>query len=207
MTATQGFVHQGMHRGFQSLFEESDDPWHFKTRWYEARKRALTLAALPLQRFTNAFEPGCANGELSAELALRCDRLLVCDSAPRAVEIARDRLSAMDNIEVRLGSVPQDWPDDSFDLIVVSEVAYYLDRASLDMLIAKARASLSPTGTLLACHWRPPIEGCAFTGDEVHRRIDAGIGMPRLIQTIDADLRIEVWCKDQRSLALREGLR
>ena len=42
------------------LFEASDDPWSFKSRWYEARKRALTLAALPKLRYGRAYEPGCA---------------------------------------------------------------------------------------------------------------------------------------------------
>lgn len=32
---------------FNELFLNSDDPWAFKQRWYERRKRALTLAALP----------------------------------------------------------------------------------------------------------------------------------------------------------------
>ena len=31
---------------FDRLFETSDDPWAFRQRWYERRKRALTLAAL-----------------------------------------------------------------------------------------------------------------------------------------------------------------
>ena len=66
---------------FEALFTSSNDPWGFRTRWYEARKRSLTLACLPHQRYASGFEPGCANGELSAVLAERCDHLLVCDGA------------------------------------------------------------------------------------------------------------------------------
>jgi SAM-dependent methyltransferase len=192
---------------FDSMFKHSDDPWQFKTRWYEMRKRVLTLAALPSQRFASAYEPGCANGELTSELATRCDRVVATDGAARAVELARDRVATLKNVTVRQAWVPQDWPDETFDLIVISELAYYLSRTDLDGLITKARVSLNPNGTLLACHWRPTIEGCAFNGDEVHRRIHAGIGLPRLLEISDADLRIDVWCKDHRSVALREGLR
>jgi len=39
-----------------------DDPWGFTHRWYERRKRALTLASLPRERFARAFEPGCSVG-------------------------------------------------------------------------------------------------------------------------------------------------
>ncbi|EPN67648.1 methyltransferase, partial [Pseudomonas syringae pv. actinidiae ICMP 19101] len=56
---------------FDELFRNNDDPWAFKQRWYERRKRALTLAALPRERYRAIFEPGCANGELSADLAER----------------------------------------------------------------------------------------------------------------------------------------
>jgi hypothetical protein len=39
---------------FESLFEGSDDPWQFRTRWYEARKRALRLACLPAAHYGSA---------------------------------------------------------------------------------------------------------------------------------------------------------
>ena len=64
---------------FDGLFAASEDPWHFKQRWYEQRKRAMTLACLPRARYASGYEPGCANGELSAALAGRCDRLLISD--------------------------------------------------------------------------------------------------------------------------------
>jgi hypothetical protein len=49
---------------FDELYKSSDDPWHLREGWYEHRKRSLTLALLPRPRYRNAFEPGCANGEL-----------------------------------------------------------------------------------------------------------------------------------------------
>jgi hypothetical protein len=32
---------------FADLYADSDDPWAFRTRWYERRKRDLALASLP----------------------------------------------------------------------------------------------------------------------------------------------------------------
>ena len=77
---------------FDQLFVDSDDPWAFRQRWYEQRKRALTLGLLTKPRYASIFEPGCANGELSAELAPRCARLLCCDTAAAAVSLAQARL-------------------------------------------------------------------------------------------------------------------
>jgi len=192
---------------FESLFAASDDPWQFRSRWYETRKRALTLACLPAARFASAYEPGCANGELAAALAERCDRLLASDGAAGAVTAARARLADQAHVSVVQAWVPQDWPDGRFDLIVVSELGYYLDPAALDTLAQRARASLAPGGTVLACHWRPPIGGCVMAGDEVQRRLGDALGLPRLMEVTDADLRLEVWCDDTRSVAAREGLR
>jgi SAM-dependent methyltransferase len=192
---------------FEALFEHDDDPWRFRSRWYEVRKRALTLACLPSPRYARAYEPGCANGELSAALAARCDRLLVSDIAARAVAAARARTADLPQVQVMQARVPEEWPAGPFDLIVVSELAYYLSRAALDATLEKLRASLADGGTLLACHWRPPIEGCELDGDAVHERIGSRLGLPHLMHVLDADLRIDVWCGDARSVAGREGLR
>lgn len=191
---------------FDSLFATSDDPWQFRSRWYEHRKRALTLASLPAARFASAWEPGCANGELSAALATRCDRLLATDGSEPAVLAARSRNAANAHVEVRTAWLPRDWPAGRFDLIVVSEVAYYLDEAALADFCGRLRGTLAPGATVLACHWRRPIDGCTFNGDEVQRRIGSSLGLPRLLEIVDADLRLEVWCDDARSVAAREGL-
>lgn len=190
---------------FESLFRGNDDPWHFRSRWYESRKRALTLACLPAQRYASAYEPGCAIGELSAALADRCEALLVSDGSAHAVALARVRLAGFDHVQVRQAWLPAEWPEQSFDLVVVSELGYFLDAESLDALAARMLASLRPGATVLACHWRRSIEGCALDGDAVHRRLGERLSMPHLIEVVDHDLRLDVWSHDPRSVAQREG--
>ena len=191
---------------FEALFASNDDPWGFRTRWYEARKRSLTLACLPQQRYATGFEPGCANGELSAALAARCDHLLVCDGAAGAVEAARTRLRAALQVEVTQAWVPQQWPDRTFDLIVLSEFAYYLDVDAFDALVTKVLASLRPGGTVLACHWRRRIAGCLIDGDGVHALLRERLPLANLVQVVDADFNLDVWCADPAGVAEDEGL-
>jgi len=54
---------------FVRMYATDPDPWGFDSSWYEQRKYALTLAALPERRYERAVEPGCANGALTALLA------------------------------------------------------------------------------------------------------------------------------------------
>lgn len=190
---------------FERLFRESDDPWRFKTRWYEARKRAITLACLPERRYVSGYEPGCANGELSADLATRCDRLLVSDLSERAVELARTRLAGCPHVRVVQAELPDGWPNESFDLIVISELGYFLDAQRVDALANYARASLMPGGTVLACHWRRPIQGGELDGDAVHDRLARRLGLKVISEVREADFVLHVWSDDARSVAEREG--
>ena len=193
-------------RHFDELFAASEDPWYFKQRWYESRKRALTLACLPRARYTSGYEPGCANGELSAALATRCDRLLISDGAATAVALAQRRLAALPHVAAVQAWIPDEWPDARFDLIVISELAYYLDADALAGLAAKAAGALLPGGDIVACHWRHPIAGCSLGGDAAHERLAQAWGLPRVWSLVDPDFRLEVWSTDVRSVGAREAL-
>ncbi|MCX2546443.1 SAM-dependent methyltransferase [Pseudomonas sp. COW5] len=194
-------------RYFEGLFAGNNDPWGFRQRWYEQRKRLVTLAALPRPHYRAIFEPGCANGELSAALAERCDRLVCCDTSTTAVNLARTRLSLFDHAQVRHGRLPGDWPEEKFDLIVFSEIGYYLDRQDLTEVIRRISDSLTADGQLLACHWRPPIEGCPLNARQVHDLIHEHLHLPRLVLHQESDFLLEVWSREPRSVAALEGLR
>ena len=192
---------------FDQLFADNDDPWAFRQRWYERRKRALTLALLTRPRYASVFEPGCANGELSAELAPRCDRLLSCDTASAAVALAKTRLLGFAHAHVQQARLPEQWPAGTFDLIVLSEWCYYLDVDDLHRLIDCALASLGDTGQLLACHWRPAIEGCPQTGEHVHALLHQRLAMPLVASHHEHDFLLDLWSRDGTSVATLEGLR
>ena len=190
---------------FDAMFAKNDDPWKFQTRWYERRKRALTMACLPDDRFANAFEPGCANGELSAKLATRCDRLLASDGADRAVNLARLRLKDYANVEVRRAWVPDEWPQDKFDLIVLSEFLFYLKPQAVQDIAVMAQKTLMPGGVILACHWRHPVAQCVLTGEQVHQQLNDFIALTRQCHVVEPDLMIDVW-RTGPTIGTTEGL-
>jgi SAM-dependent methyltransferase len=194
------------HDTFASVYAASDDPWGFRTYWYEARKRDILLSCLPARRYRNAYEPGCANGELAAALAPRCEQLLASDGVAAAVALARTRLAGFKHVQVAQHWIPEDWGSGVYDLIVISEMGFYLSAQALQHLVVRARGSLSADGTLVACHWRHAIHGYEMDGDTVHRRLNTQLGLPRLVHHEEADFVLDVWCLDARSVAQREGL-
>lgn len=192
---------------FERLYATREDPWGFRNRWYETRKRALTLAALTRPRYASIFEPACSIGELSAALAERCDALLACDSARAAVVTARGRLKDFPHVRVEKLTLPEEWPDGLFELIVISEIGYYFSPDDLTRIVERALASLSRDGTLLACHWRPEVSEYALTGDRVHALLNETIDLPRLLRHEEDDFLLELWSRDDRSVATLENLR
>lgn len=171
---------------FDELYASDPDPWGFATSDYEAAKYAATLAALE-PPYASALEVGCSIGVLTARLAEHCERLLAIDVAESALAQARERVPRA-TFERR--EIPEQWPDGPFDLIVCSEVLYYLDAAALDQAIDQIERTLAPAGSLLAVHWRHRTRTYPLLGDEVHGRLRE-LGWPRGAIRATADYILE----------------
>jgi cyclopropane fatty-acyl-phospholipid synthase-like methyltransferase len=189
------------------MYAGSPDPWSLADRWYEQRKYTLTTASLPQRRYRSAFEPGCSIGVLTTQLAARCDRLLAWDVVPSAVEAAKARTAHLPDVTVEFGAVPDEWPPGLFDLIVISELGYYLDAERLDRLVERAVTGLDLEGELVVAHWRHPVADYPRQGDDVHRAFDAHPALARLARHEEADFLLDVHAyAPARSVAAREGL-
>ncbi len=127
------------------------DPWNADS-WYETRKRAVVMAALPRERYRHAFEPGCGAGELTAELAQRCDLVDASDPVSAAVDRARGR--DLPGVRVEQAALPDSVPEGPLDLAVFSEVLYYLDDATVAATLDRTLAALGPGADVVVVHWR-----------------------------------------------------
>lgn len=177
---------------FVEMYASDPDPWGFATRWYEQRKYALTMAALPNQRYQHAFEPGCSIGILSGLLADRCDRLLATDIIPAALAQASASLGGVPNVEIQSLAIPDAWPAGTFDLIVLSELAYYFDADTLRSIVDKAVASSGVGGHIVAVHWRGETN-YPLSGAEAHRIIGSSAHLRSLVQHVDQEFLLDVW--------------
>lgn len=187
---------------FDDLYARRHDPWGFTSRWYEQRKYALTLAALPSATYRSALEVGCSIGVLTALLAERCDDLVGLDPSATALAQARARLPA--SVRLAQGAVPAGWPSGRYDLVVLSEVGYYLGPADLERLLDLVERDLAPDGVVVACHWRHPVADYPLTGDAVHVALQR---WPRVSRIEEEDFLLDVLRPaGVLSVARQEGL-
>ena len=138
---------------FETLYTQKADPWDFRTSPYEQLKYVATLDILSRPNYARALEVGCSIGVFTRLLAPRCTALLSVDTSARALAEAQRDCADLGHVMFRLASIPDDFPDGSFNLIVLSEVLYYLSRADLVRVAARCENGLSPDGEIVLCHW------------------------------------------------------
>ena len=179
---------------FEAIYSRGEDPWHFASSSYERAKYAATLAALPRPRYSNAFEVGCSIGVFTSLLAERCDHLLAVEPVGPALEAARRR--NQHHTQVRFASmfVPADWPEQAFDLIVMSEVLDYLGRDDLVRTADRIRRSLVPGGHLVLVHWIGKKSGAVAGPNETSDVLiaDLGAAVALVSQHRNPDYRLDV---------------
>ncbi len=176
---------------FDALYAQDADPWRFASSDYERAKYAATLAALPTARCDAAFEVGCSIGVLTRQLAERCGTLLAVDVAEAALTQARRHCAGLDHVVVQRMRIPEEWPDRRFDLILLSEVLYYLSPIDLVRTAARARASLATGGVALLVHYTLATD-YPCSGDEASEIFIATSGLDVIRQQRAAQYRLDL---------------
>lgn len=130
---------------FENIFA-AEDPWRYQEMPYEGQKAQALLAAIT-QDPRVIIELGCAQGHLTWRLATAFPRAQVVgvDLSPAALQSARRRTHLLANCEFLLADaagIDRTWGQrPKADLLVVSEVLYYLGGARR---VAEAMAGVVP---------------------------------------------------------------
>ncbi|WP_417215827.1 PIG-L family deacetylase [Arthrobacter sp.] len=181
-------------RIFDDLYRRRPDPWDYLGSAYEHRKRAVTLASLPRPRYDFAIEAGCSIGVLTSALAERCSHVLGIDASQVAIDAASDRVRLAENVGLLRADLPAGWPQQdpgTVDLVVLSEIGYFLSRDECRTLLDVVSRTLCPGGDLLLCHWLHPIDGWELDGSQVHD-IARSLGWKRMVEHREEDFLLEV---------------
>ncbi len=156
---------------FEARYRADPDPWRYQSSPYEREKYAATLAACGPGPFASALELGASIGVFSAQLAPRCRVLTTIDGAPSAVAAARLRVRDRRGVSVILGKIPEDIPRRPYDLVVASEILYYLSPARLEATLAVLRQGLARGARVVAVHWCPAGPERPFTARQIHAKL------------------------------------
>lgn len=158
---------------FEELYRDDIDPWGYTTSPYERAKYQATLAACGPGPFNRALELGASIGVFTELLASRCRALAAIDGAPTAVAAARSRLAALRHVSVICGAIPEDLPGGQFDLVVASEVLYYLDPDGLIRTCDALQRGTATGSRLVAVHWRTDGPERPLRADTVHAVLES----------------------------------
>lgn len=195
---------------FDTMYAEADDPWQLADRWYERRKYAITTAMLPYPRYRHAYEPGCSVGVLTRLLTARCDHVTATDVAVGALNATHRRLlshSLREQVTLLQRSLDEPWPQADFDLVVLSEVCYYLQPSTLRAVLDRELSRVAHGATVVAAHWRHRVSDYPLSGDDANDLIGATPGLHHLAGYRDADVVIDVFDTGSAlSVAARNGV-
>ncbi len=177
---------------FETMYRSDHDPWSFASSPYEQRKYALTALSLPRSRYERAFEPGSSIGALSEKLAGRVDSLITLEASDTATAAARQRLRSLANVDIRHGTIPENWPEGTFDLIVLSEIGYYWDAQGLTVVAEQVEQTLHPTGHVIGVHWLGRSADHLLDGVTVHQVISTVLGRT-IVHHREPEFVLDVW--------------
>ncbi|WP_292508948.1 trifunctional glycosyltransferase/class I SAM-dependent methyltransferase/polysaccharide deacetylase [Mesorhizobium sp.] len=137
---------------FWNGYFATEDPWNYGSS-YEQEKYERQLEILPAGPIGRALELACAEGHFTRQLAPHLGHLTATDISAIAIERARARCSDQPNVEFGVLDFCADTLPGEMDLIVCSEVLYYLDDlAELRRIAKKIVEALAPGGSFINAH-------------------------------------------------------
>jgi hypothetical protein len=98
-----------------------------------------------------------------------------------------------DQVNLLQRSLDQPWPTGGFDPIVLSEVGYYLRADTLRAVLDRERPRLADGATIVAAHWRHPVDDYPISGEHANEIIGATTGLHLAGSYRDPDVAIDVF--------------
>ena len=136
---------------------------------------------------------GCSIGVLTRSLASLCDAVIAIDAAQAPLVEARRRCADLPGVRFEQMFVPEQWPDGEFELILLSEVVYYLSREDVGNLAARVTRSLAQDGSVILVHWIGSTD-YPLSGDEAVALFIERVGSVCVVERADryAEFRLDV---------------
>ena len=185
----------------EEFYGAAEDPYGFERKDYEREKYAALLEACGDGPFDNALEVGAAEGAFTDQLAPRCRRLVAADISEVAVQRVRRRFADRPEVVPDRRTLPLDFPEGTFDLIVCSDVIYLWEAGTVEIGLRTMIDRLRPGGRLVLLHYlgrfNQPVHADQVHDLALRLGADAGLGHPvaRVLEKLgphEAGFRIDV---------------
>jgi hypothetical protein len=98
----------------------------------------------------------------------------------------------LDGVRVLEAALPDALPPGPLDLVVFSEILYYLDDSSLRAAVERALAALQPGADLLLVHWRGWPAEAPRDAEATHRLVAAHPDLATLVEHVDEEFLLHV---------------
>ena len=201
---------------FERLYAGDPDPWDFATSAVRARRSTTRRSP----RSAAAASRIGARGRLLDRRAHRAARRRAASgcsrsTSPRPRCEQRARLARVPNVTFERRELPEELPAGAFDLIVSSEVLYYLDAARVRRDARRDRPRARAPGRCSRSTGATPTGTYPLRGDEVHARLRAPLRPARLtratadyvLERFDAHERLVIVGGGPAGLAAARGYR
>jgi 2-polyprenyl-3-methyl-5-hydroxy-6-metoxy-1,4-benzoquinol methylase len=140
---------------FERKYRFTRDPWEVTSNssYYEELQRFVCSSR---DRWNKALDCGCGEGHFTSQLTKVCDEVHGVDVSRTAIERARKRFPDVfwHNKDVR-NIHDLKFPSRTFDLIVCSQVLYYLAWSEAAVFLANLESLLSSSGVLCVAAYCP----------------------------------------------------
>jgi SAM-dependent methyltransferase len=188
--------------GFENKFRANIDPWNYTHSRFERVKREVLLRACGPSKHGRVLELGCAIGETTRGLARLSLHLVAVDASPTALNEAARRAPRNGRIHFRRAILPGQMPRGPFDLIIVSELVYYLRSHHLKPLADRIVAALAPGGITIVLNHRRPFDDAAVLPALAHRRLRRQLAKRMIVLRDTSHRHFDIAMLQRRALPL-----
>lgn len=154
--------------GFEDKFAANSDPWRTRSSAYERRKRDDLSHVVGPGRHGRVLEVAAGNGSNTPMLSCRALRLTVTEGTSSGVHLIRRVVQDEARIDVHQLDLAEHLPGRRYDMVVVSEVLYYLPDRTFSSFAGEVSRTLRPGGSLILAHNKRYYPDAHRDGSKVH---------------------------------------
>jgi SAM-dependent methyltransferase len=135
---------------FEKLYSgTARDAWRYEQGEFTRLRFDMLAEMLPQASIGAVLEVGCAEGHFTRILALRAKQVVACDISELAIQRSKQNCLGLRNVQFIRADVRKGLPIGFFDLILCSDVLYYLSKKEAVHVLESFARSLRPGAFLL----------------------------------------------------------